>query len=1083
MPTKYTGRIVLIVTVVLVALVCLFPPDRLFDSNLRWGQKLNLKPGIDMVGGTSLLYEIRPPEGEDYPGDLSTRVMDALKKRVDPEGVKNLVWRPQGPTRLEIQMPASGQTAEAAKIRDEYASAQQALEATNVRLSAVTRAVETLQGDARAEALKQLAGDSERRGVIFGAMRSTWDQIQAARQQENAALQAEKEIEYEKLKDQVLETNLTVSELELALSQNEQNRSARLEEFRKQAEDFPSRLAAIDRYVKAHDEYQKVKDVIGAAADLKRLLRGSGVLEFHILVTDMNSPEAQEMVRRLHERGPRPQAGDTMKWFEVDRPQDFAYPTVDYNDKQWVLGYITPDKSMVNRPGQPRWALKSASRQTSQTGLSVVSFSFDNQGAQYFGELTGANLNQPLAIVLDDKELEYLVKTLNAGSLPAQLNDEPISERTVGPQLGQDNLRRGLFACVFGLFVVAVFLIGYYYFSGVVAMVAVLLNMLFILGAMAAIDATFTLPGIAGIILTIGMAVDANVLIFERLREEQVRGLSLRMALRNAYDRAWSAILDSNITTGITALALYLLGSEEVKGFGLTLLLGIVSSMFTALFVTKTIFGMMLDRGMLRKLGSLPLTFPRWDQALRPNVDWMSKAKYAYAFSTIFIVLGLVAFGVKLFQGKMFDIEFSKGTAVQFELKEPMEIDQVRKLIERKSAEAPTALPSPSLYSINASKTTYEVVTPNDKASEVREAIVAALGDRLDVKVPSSFDHKQEPVDLAMANDIVQPVESIEQSFDGFNPPSLGSHLGGVAITLKNLDPPLTPEEIKARIEAQRLDPSSGGATQPFRDIDVEAETGPGVPAKTAIVLVSDPNYIYDPDPFKAEQWTQELAAPMWELVNGAITRQADLQKVVNFSPQVAGKMQQDALIAMFVSVLAIVAYIWFRFGDLRYGTATVLALLHDTLFTIGAIGLAHYLAATTVGDFLLIEPFRINLTMVAAILTVMGYSMNDTVVVFDRIRENRGKYGAASRQVINDSINQTLSRTLLTGGTTIVTIFVMYITGGSGIHGFTFALLVGILVGTYSSIAIAAPLLLIGKQSTVASPKTQVGPVQRVGA
>jgi SecD/SecF fusion protein len=171
-------------------------------------------------------------------------------------------------------------------------------------------------------------------------------------------------------------------------------------------------------------------------------------------------------------------------------------------------------------------------------------------------------------------------------------------------------------------------------------------------------------------------------------------------------------------------------------------------------------------------------------------------------------------------------------------------------------------------------------------------------------------------------------------------------------------------------------------------------------------------------------------------------------------------------LVALVLSFLVIMAYIWVRFGNLKYGTATVFALLHDTLITLAAIGIAHYVADTAIGAALLIDPFRLNLTMVAAILTIMGYSMNDTVVVFDRVRENRGKYGHVSRRIINDSINQTLSRTLLTGGTTIITIFVMYIFGGPGVHGFTFALLVGIVVGTYSSIAIAAPILLVGGET-----------------
>ena len=220
-------------------------------------------------------------------------------------------------------------------------------------------------------------------------------------------------------------------------------------------------------------------------------------------------------------------------------------------------------------------------------------------------------------------------------------------------------------------------------------------------------------------------------------------------------------------------------------------------------------------------------------------------------------------------------------------------------------------------------------------------------------------------------------------------------------------------------------------------------------------------------------------------LVQDAVANPDELQKVTNIGGQVAGEFQRDAIIALFLSVLVIVGYIWIRFGDLKFGGATVLALMHDTLFVIAAIGYAHllnepWLLGGAIGDALLLDPFRLNLTMVAAILTVMGFSMNDTVVVFDRIRENRGKYGMLTHQVINDSINQTLSRTLLTGGTTIATIFLMYVLGGPGIHGFTFAMLVGIITGTYSSIAIASPMLLWG-QSRQQAPSAPTTPSLRV--
>jgi SecD/SecF fusion protein len=240
-----------------------------------------------------------------------------------------------------------------------------------------------------------------------------------------------------------------------------------------------------------------------------------------------------------------------------------------------------------------------------------------------------------------------------------------------------------------------------------------------------------------------------------------------------------------------------------------------------------------------------------------------------------------------------------------------------------------------------------------------------------------------------------------------------------------------------------------------------------------AVVLANDENLPYAKD---KEKWEEQLSAPLWKLTNEAVNRPAQLQQVKTFDAQVAGDTTRDAITALILSILVIMAYIWFRFGNLKYGTATVVALVHDVAFTIAALGFAHYLYVVPgIGSILQLEPFRINMTVVAGILTIMGYSMIDTIVVFDRIRENRGKYGHVSRKIINDAINQTLSRTLLTAGTNIVTVAIMYFLGGAGIHGFTFVLLVGILVGTYSSIAIASPILLIGRteEETASAPSS----------
>ncbi len=1126
MDTKNTGRITLIVFVLAVGLLCIvWPPQRLFDFGRPWSAKHNLKPGIDISGGTSLLYEIKPPPG-GATDNLSQQVADALKRRVDPDGVRNLIWRPQGPHLLEIQMPLSEGADKADAARKAYQIAQNALEQTNVRPGVVQTslqaAVKMTDPAAMQKVLESLAKGSPERLTLYRKLVDLYQQL--AKAQETKIVErivdlkdeiraAEKEIEESNLPVQRLSSELELfqSAIDDATRRGRQKvvaeklaeRQKKIDKFKSQHPGWSDRQAAIDEFVRTYDAYADVKNKVADAEGLKRLLRGAGLLEFHILVTDQALFDS--MAKRLLEEGPTPKANDVARWYEVDQPQEFTHHrTVEYGGKTWALAYTTPDKSMVHSADKSKdWGLSRATRDTDpQKMRPIVSFQFDSMGAVLFGDLTGRNVQTPLAIVLDQKlisapnineriggsgqisgdfsddDIDYLVRTLNAGSLPAQLADQPLMERTVSPTLGKDNLMRGFVASIVGLVVTAAFLIGYYFLTGVVATIAVLINLVLILGAMAAFNATFTLPGIAALVLTVGMAVDANVLIFERLREEQHRGLSLRMAMRNAYDRAWSAILDSNVTTAITSLLLWWLGSEEVKGFGLTLLIGMCSSLFTALFVTRTIFDIMIDQFGIKRLGSLPLSFPNWDKMLRPNIDWMSKAWIFSTFSTVMILVGLSAF---IFKGKqMFDTEFVGGTTVEVRLKRDVALEDMRKLLAPYDKE--NELPSAQVVSIGNSQREYEIVTPHEKANVVKNIIMKALEDVLAVELPSRFEIPGKgEYTAAMSAKLIQPVvysgevgsRAIRLEGLDWLPQSAEEFEGGVAVILKGIDPPLRPSEITDRVNRARLRDN-----KPYRKLAVE---GPGgdQPTATAVVLASDQSLRWDAESIdKQAAWREGMASDLWESVKTAVAEPPPLQKVTNFSPQVAQATLKDAIIALVLSVVFIMVYIWLRFGNLKFGSATVLALLHDALFTIGAIGISHYVANTALGSFLMIDAFRMNLTLVAAVLTVIGYSMNDTVVVFDRIRENRGKFGHVDRQIINDSINQTLSRTLLTGGTTIVTVAVMYVYGGPGIHGFTFALLIGILVGTYSSIAIASPILLLGRKDLVATTATGRVPV-----
>ncbi len=1096
MRSNQTGRVILILAILAAALFSICPhPGRLF-TGMPWAEKTSLRPGLDLAGGTSLFYQIKNPGGLYRSASGHTLAEDeatALKRRVDPNGIKNLIWRPQGTDRLEIQIPASPENDQAVAARTAYIAASRKLDATDVSEGAVKAAVDQPAGPARSAKLDALAGSNPARRDLLAKLAAAHDAVDAARAARHAEAQAVASDGYDKLIEQVDGTNVRPAAVENLLAEEPAARKADLDAIILKAAGDPARTAAIAEFVSAADAYNAVRGKVDDAAQLKRELQGSGVLEFHILAIGANGltpAEYERLARQLHEKGPRPQAGDQLGWFQLDQPAEYHYggesPPQTFNGKEYVLAWISPGRSMVNGPGIRRWSMQSAGRQANlERGGESVRFQFDVVGGKLFHDFTANNVKQPLTAVLDrrvisvatidsvigdtgvlsgdytEDQLNYLVDTLNAGSLPAQLEDEPISEQTVGPQLGKDNLMKGLDACAFGLVIVAVFLIFYYYLAGVVATVAVLMNVVLILGVLAAFGATFTLPGIAGIVLTIGAAVDANVLIFERLREEQHRGLGLRMALSNAYTHAQTAILDSNATTVITSLILIWLGTEEVKGFGTTLLIGLLSSLFTSLFVTRTIFNILIDDFGVKNLSSFPLTFPRWDAFLKPNIDWMGKVKYFVAFSALFILLGGAAFVEKAREGKLADVDFTGGTQVQFDLRQPLGLQAVRDLFAK--ANTPALGSDPDLTSAGTGDTSYRLISPNQDAKAVRQAVLDTLGPRVATDLPSRFDHVGETVDLALVDHAVQNVPSGGLTIGDYKVPGTDEYIGGAAVVLSDLQPPLTLEAIRNRIEQQRAQQqAAAGANGPqFHDFTVVSPDPAGTPVHTAIILTTDPEFPYDKDPAK---WTTNVAEPIWRLTNDAVTTGGQLQRVNNFDAQVAGDTQATALYALILSALVILAYVWFRFGNLKYGTATVLAMLHDVALVIGAVGLSHYIGAVPwLAHLLLVEPFRVNLTIVAAVLTVMSYSMIDTIVVFDRIRENRGRFGHLNRQIVNDSINQTLSRTLLTAGTTIVTVAGMYVVGGPGIHGFTFVLLVGILVGTYSSIAIAAPILLLG--------------------
>lgn len=479
-----------------------------------------------------------------------------------------------------------------------------------------------------------------------------------------------------------------------------------------------------------------------------------------------------------------------------------------------------------------------------------------------------------------------LAIALRAGALPAPIVVE--EERNVGPSLGRDSIQQGIHASVVGFGAVVIFMAFYYLLGGLVANLALFLNVVIVLAALSYFHATLTLPGIAGTVLTVGMAVDANVLIFERIREELALAKPIAAALTAGYKKAFSTIIDAHCTTLITAAILYYMGSGPIKGFALTLSIGIIASLFTSIFVTRVVFDILLAKGGLKNLRMLHI--------LRhlPHLDYLKIRKICYAISISVIVVG--GFFVFKRGESMFGVEFSGGTLQEYRFQKPVSIDKLRS----------------ALNEIGYGTST-----------------IQRVGDTNDI--------------------IIRAVQGSEKP--------IGDRI--------KKDFPDNPTEV-LRLES--------------------------------------------------------------------------------VGPVVGKEIKTKALWAVVLSLLGIWVYVVWRF-DFRFAFGAILSLFHDALTTVGLVA---------------ISGREFSVPVLAAVLTILGYSINDTIVIFDRIRERR-RMGAKEtfEQTVNTSINQTLSRTILTTLTVFMVIVALYFFGGEVINDFAFTMLVGVISGTYSTVYIAAPVLV----------------------
>lgn len=570
----------------------------------------------------------------------------------------------------------------------------------------------------------------------------------------------------------------------------------------------------------------------------------------------------------------------------------------------------------MNKEGAERWA-RITEEKASKSPQEAVAIVLD--GKVYSAPTINSKIPNGSSSITGNftfEDAKTLATVLKAGKLPAPT--EIIEEAVVGPSLGQQAIDSGITSMAIALVIVLIYIFVYYGKAGLVANVALLSNVLFLLGTLASFKSTLTLPGMAGIVLTFGMAVDANVLIFERVREELRLGKGLRLAISDGYKNAYSSIIDGNVTTILTAIILMVFGAGPVKGFAVTLFFGILTSLFTAIFVSRLIFEWLLDT---KKEITFSSKFTE-NAFSNFNFDFFSKRKLFYAISGVLILISVVSFFVRGFNMGV-DLQGGRTYTVTFD---------------------------------NTNFETAKIAQDLSVAFDGMEPQVKLFGgnDRIKIITKYKFDVTDIQEESAIAKqmyDVLLPYFSEDPSFEKFK--DEGS---GVGIT-------------------------------------------------------------------------------------GA-------EKV---GPSIAGDTREQSMFAVLASLIIMFIYIMIRFKGANYGVGATAALIHDVVILLGVFSLLNG-----------ILPFSLELdqAIIAAVLTVIGYSINDTVVVFDRIRENFNNHRSMPLpELLNTSINSTLSRTINTSFTTLVVLFVIFLFGGPAIKSMSFALLIGIGVGTYSSVFISSPI------------------------
>jgi SecD/SecF fusion protein len=978
-----------------------------------------LKKGIDLSGGTILVYEIDSARQKTNI-DIS-ELIAAIKRRINPDGMKDIMIRPVGSNRVEVIYPEA--TSEDVENTKRSITDQGLLQ---------FRILATLKHE------KLLLQDAMKENFLEWANRKTsW-----ARYADVLTVTGRKDL---KLSERTL-TDPTAR-------------------WRK------NEFVGWNVFLEGIDQQEELTVVANDLTSITLSAAPGGSAPAGFVLSNNKSqmggfdPSAFKTVKEMNEA-----AATTPKDTPIVRDRTVSPGRVE----RYVLVRIPPETQDVSGQYLARAYMAQDSRLNPAVG-----FAFNRRGAIKFGRLTrehlpeeGGNLKYRLAILLDDfvqsapslnseisdsgiieggpsgfpvGEVNFLLSILNAGSLPATLNPTPLQEEKVGPTLGQDTIAKGVRAIAISMVVVPIFMIAYYGISGVIAVIGLVVNLVLLVGFMSLTSSTFTLPGLAGLALTIGMAVDANVLIFERMREEKEKGAGLREQVRNGFDRAWTTILDANITSVLSGIVLFMIGTEEIKGFALALVVGLIFNLFTAVYLSRLFFDTLVQAGVIKELRMMRFL-------AKTRIDFVGMSRLASLVSVIVIGLGLGAVAMRVSQGTMFNIDFTGGSLVTVRLNDSdpsisgQSIDQRTSFVREKAS----ALPDVTIESLNVENekvgTRFNIRTSDEDVAHVQKTVNEAFGSTLN-RVVLSVGPRQVVTEAAKA---AEPEKKAETEKKAAPADSTWPASYELSVNVKQ-----TPAKIVQLLNQVFADAQSGGKIENPERVYLLSAVGTDSSAPSDLAV----------EKFVLKtNLPEDQAKAKLEALTSAVANDPSLmfERLSNFGGTVAGETQKLAVMAIVASWVIIAAYLWLRFKSWTYGFAAVLALVHDVLIALGAVAATYWLAQVPViSNLLMIEQFKIDLPMIAAFLTLIGFSVNDTIVIFDRLREIKGKTDKIDANLVNEALNQTLSRTILTSLTAWIVVFIMYIFGGEGLHGFSFTLVVGFLSGTYSTVYIATPILI----------------------